>query len=118
MLGPQTHLAARYLDLLSQSQRVTASNIANVDTPGYRTKELDFGTALRAALDNPTANTADAQTTVRELGTLPVKNDGNDVVLERELQHLSETGIRFSHALLMLKGGIKSVRDAIHEGRG
>lgn len=117
MLGPQTHLVARYLDLLSQSQRVTATNIANADTPGYRTRELEFGAALRQALDNPTANTVSAQAPVRTLGTLAVKNDGNDVVLERELQQLSETGVRFMHALLMLKGGIKSIRDAIHEGR-
>jgi flagellar basal-body rod protein FlgB len=116
MLGPQTNLVTRYLDLLSQSQRVTATNIANADTPGYRTRQLEFSSALRAALDNPT-NAATEQAAVRELGTLPVKNDGNDVILERELQQLSETGVRFSHALVMLKGGIKAVRDAIHEGR-
>ncbi len=116
MLGPQTQLVTRYLDLLSQSQRVTATNIANADTPGYRTRQLEFGAALRAALDNP-ANAAAEQAPVSELGTLPVKNDGNDVVLERELEQLSETGVRFSHALLMLKGRIKAVRDAIHEGR-
>ena len=117
MLGPQTNLVTRYLDLLSQSQRVTATNIANVDTPGYRTRQLEFGAALRAALDNPASNSTAEQAPVRQLGTLAVKNDGNDVVLERELQQLSETGVRFSHALLMLKGGIKAVRDAIHEGR-
>lgn len=117
MLGPQTKLVTRYLDLLSQSQRVTAANIANADTPGYRTRQLEFTSALRAALDNPAGNVAAEQAAVRELGTLPVKNDGNDVILERELQQLSETGVRFSHALLMLKGGIKAVRDAIREGR-
>ena len=117
MLGAQTQLVTRYLDLLSQSQRVTATNIANTDTPGYRTRQLEFGAALRAALDNPANASGVQQAAVRELGTLQVKNDGNDVVLERELQQLSETGVRFSHALLMLKGGIKAVRDAIHEGR-
>ena len=116
MLGPQTHLVTRYLDLLSQSQRVTATNIANTDTPGYRTQQLEFSSALRAAMDDPAGASAQ-QAPVRELGTLPVKNDGNDVILERELQQLSETGVRFTHALLMLKGGIKAVRDAIHEGR-
>ena len=116
MLGPQTHLVTRYLDLLSQSQRVTATNIANADTPGYRTQQLEFSSALRAAMDDPAGASAQPAP-VRELGTLPVKNDGNDVILERELQQLSETGVRFSHALLMLKGGIKAVRDAIHEGR-
>lgn len=117
MLGPQTQLVARYLDLLSQSQKVTATNIANADTPGYRTRQLEFGAALRAALDNPANAAGGEPVPVSELGTLPVKNDGNDVVLERELQQLSETGVRFSHALLMLKGGIQAVRDAIHEGR-
>lgn len=117
MLGPHTQLVTRYLDLLSQSQRVTATNIANADTPGYRTRQLEFGAALRAALDNPANASAAEQAPISELGTLPVKNDGNDVVLERELEQLSETGVRFSHALLMLKGRIKAVRDAIHEGR-
>ncbi len=117
MLGPQTNLVTRYLDMLSQSQRVTATNIANADTPGYRTRQVEFGSALRAALDNPAGSGATEQAPVHELGTLPVRNDGNDVVLERELQQLSETGVRFSHALLMLKGEIKAVRDAIHEGR-
>lgn len=117
MLGPQTQLVTRYLDLLSQSQKVTATNIANADTPGYRTRQLEFGAALRDALENPATASAAAQAPVGELGTLAVKNDGNDVVLERELQQLSETGVRFSHALLMLKSGIKAVRDAIHEGR-
>ena len=88
MLGPQTNLVTRYLDLLSQSQRVTATNIANADTPGYRTRQVEFGAQLRAALDNPAGISGAEQAPVRELGTLPVKNDGNDVVLERELQQL------------------------------
>ena len=32
----------RYMDLLSIRQKTVASNIANVDTPGYRTKDIDF----------------------------------------------------------------------------
>ena len=47
-----------------------------------------------------------------------MKNDGNDVSLDRELSDLSETAVRFNHALLMLRGGIGSVRKAIQEGRG
>ena len=42
MVGPQTHLVARYLDLLSLSQKVTAANIANADTPGHKTLGFDF----------------------------------------------------------------------------
>lgn len=117
MVGPQTHLMARYLDLLSLSQRVTASNVANADTPGYRTLGFDFESELRAAIRDPLAE-PQAAPFVREVGGLPVKNDGNDVDVEREMRALSENAIRFSHALLMLRGGVRSVRSAIQEGRG
>ena len=117
MLGSKAHLVARYLDLLSLQQRVTATNVANVDTPGYRTKGIDFAAAMRAVLDDPSGGSTVGLPHVQEVDGLPVKNDGNDVILERELETISETAIRFSHALLMLRGSIRSVRNAIHEGR-
>ena len=117
MLGAKAHLVARYLDLLSLQQRVTATNVANVDTPGYRTRGIDFAAAMRHALDNPKGAPAAGLPVVEDVGGLPVKNDGNDVIIERELELVSETAIRFSHALLMLRGSIRSVRSAIHEGR-
>lgn len=117
MLGPQAYLAARFLDLTAAAQRLTAENVANVDTPGYRTRGFDFQAEFRQALDDPIHAPA-SPPSAREIGGLPVKNDGNDVDIERELRALSENTIRFSHALLMLRGGIRSVRSAIQEGRG
>jgi flagellar basal-body rod protein FlgB len=117
MLTPGTLKAARYLDLLSMSQRVTAANIANADTPGYRTRALDFGSALQSALQDPERG-FEVQPSVVEEGGLPVKNDGNDVQLDREMRNLSETTIRFAHALLVMRGGIRQLRQAIQEGRG
>lgn len=117
MLGPKAQLAARYLDLVAAAQRVTATNVANADTPGYRTRGFDFAAEMRAALADPDG-VAGREPPVRETGGLPVGNDGNDVVLERELRALSENSIKFSHGLLLLRGGIRSVRAAIQEGRG
>ncbi|MBI1356849.1 MAG: flagellar biosynthesis protein FlgB [Acidobacteria bacterium] len=117
MISAKTRLMANYLDYLSQQQRTTAANLANLDTPGYRTRQVDFSAALRTALNDPRG---EPQAAVRVTGVegLAVKSDGNDVSLDRELQNLSETAVRFSHALIMLRGGIRSVRSAIHEGRG
>ena len=39
----------RYMDLLSARQKLVASNIANADTPGYRTRDLDFQGELQNA---------------------------------------------------------------------
>lgn len=114
MLGPQAHLLARYMDLLSARQRVTAVNVANADTPGYLTQDIDFGSELAKALDDPGA----APVSVRPVGGRDVRNDGNDVSIDRELQVLADTAIRFDMASMLLKGDIGTVRSAIHEGRG
>ena len=42
MLDPITSRMEQYLDLLSTRQKLVASNIANLDTPGYRTRDIDF----------------------------------------------------------------------------
>ena len=116
MLGPQTLLLARYMDLLSQRQKVTATNIANADTPGYRTRDIEFQLQLSQALQGLDLERP-APTAIHEVGDLPVKNDGNDVSLEREMQTLSETAIRFGLATMLVRGNLESVRRAIREGR-
>ena len=42
MLDPLAGQLERYMDLLSTRQKLVASNIANVDTPGYLTQDIDF----------------------------------------------------------------------------
>ena len=116
MLTPTVLRAARYLDLLSASQRVTAENVANADTPGYRARRLDFASALGEALERP-SRTPLAEPAVVRAGGAAVKNDGNDVDLDRELRALSENSIRFQHALQTMRGGLSAVRKAIQEGR-
>ena len=108
MLDSKTLLLGKYMDLLAMQQRVTATNIANTDTPGYRTRRVDFQWEFRQALDRPENETA-APLTVPIHGGFEVKNDGNDVSLDRELRLLAETGIRYSLAAQMVRGGIRSV---------
>src|SRR5450432_1255863 len=40
----------RYLSLTTASQQRTTSNMANVDTPGYRTRDVDFHAEMRRAM--------------------------------------------------------------------
>lgn len=99
----------RYLDLLSARQNLVASNIANVDTPGYRTQDLDFQAEFRNALGT--------RPEVVEVGGLPVKNDGNNVSLDRETRLLSENALRFQVASNLLRSQLRVVRSAIDEGK-
>jgi flagellar basal-body rod protein FlgB len=99
----------RYMDLLSARQKLVASNIANADTPGYRTRDIDFQSELQSA--------AGSAPNVVEVSGLPVKNDGNSVNLDREARLLAENALRFQLASSLLRSQIRIVRSAIEEGR-
>src|SRR5580692_4125711 len=80
----------RYMDLLSARQKLVASNIANADTPGYRTQDIDFQSEFQ--------NAVSAAPRAVDVPGLAVKNDGNNVNLDREARLLSENALRFSVA--------------------
>lgn len=109
MLNPIADRLDRYLSLLAARQQLTASNIANADTPGYKTRDIDFRAELSAASGQP------ATVEVRDLS---VRNDGNNVSLDREARNLAENNLRFQIATQFLQGQIRLVRSAIQEGRG
>jgi flagellar basal-body rod protein FlgB len=100
----------RYMDLVSFRQKLTASNIANADTPGYKTKDIDFESELATATGRQ-PNAIDAP-------GLVTKNDGNNVNVDRESRLLSENAIRFTIASNLLQTQIRTLRSAIQEGRG
>jgi flagellar basal-body rod protein FlgB len=99
----------RYMDLLSVRQKLVASNIANADTPGYRTQDIDFEAEFAAAVEG-------LPRTVEPEG-LTVKNDGNNVNLDRESRLLSENAMRFQVAAELLRSHIRLFRSAIDEGK-
>lgn len=111
MLGPLTSRLEHYMDLLSARQRLVTSNIANADTPGYTTKDLDFQFEFMSQVEGLQPQTIEVQ-------GLPVKNDGNNVSLDREARLLAENAIRFNLASNLVRAQIKIVRSAIQEGRG
>ncbi len=94
MLDPVSTQLDRYLTLVSQRQKLVASNIANADTPGYKTQDFDFESQLHAALQSPD-DAAPAPPTVSPVPGLRVKNDGNNVDLDRE----ARSAFRKRHSL-------------------
>ena len=100
----------RYMDLLSTSQKLVASNIANADTPGYKTRDIDFQFEFTSMMNGGKAD-------IIEAPGLQTKNDGNNVSIDREARLLSENALRFNVASNLLKTHIRVLRSAIQEGR-
>ena len=98
------------MDLLSARQKLVASNIANADTPGYHTKDVDFQREFLNAAGGGSPE-------VIEPLDLKAKNDGNNVSLDRESRLLAENALRFQLAAQLLKSQVRAVRSAIQEGK-
>ena len=110
MLSPISRNIEHYMDLLAQRQKLVASNLANLDTPGYRTKDIDFQFEYMSLEPGARPNVIEAE-------GLTVKNDGNNVSLDREARMLAENALRFNVASNLMRGELRTIRKAIDEGR-
>jgi len=99
----------QYMNLVSARQKLVASNIANADTPGYQTKDVDFENELQSQMPGSKPN-------VIEVSGLKNKNDGNNVDVDREARLLAENALRFSVASQLAHSEISTIRAAIEEG--
>ena len=99
-----------YMTLLSDRQKLVASNIANVDTPGYQTKDIDFRNEFENAVDGQ-------QPSIIEPKNLQAKPDGNNVNLDREARLLAENALRFSIASNLARSDLSMAKLAIQEGK-
>ena len=107
----------RYMNLLSTRQKLVASNIANTDTPGYKTKDIDFRAEFAQQMQEQECGgpqTSSPQTI--EPDGLPVKADGNNVSLDRESRMLAENAMRFQVATSLAQAQLHSIRSAMQEG--
>ena len=111
MLDATTTNLQRYMDLLTTRQKLVASNIANADTPGYKTQDIDFQFEFTSLVNGQQPQT------IQPDGLDP-KPDGNNVSMDREARMLAENAMRFNMASTLVKGQFKQIREAIEEGRG
>ena len=105
---------ARYLDLAAAEAKLTAANMANVDTPGYRTVGMDFEAEMRGALNDAGQGRGPRQVRVSEVDGLIARPDGNNVSIDRESLNLAEAQLKFKAGVALLRQEYQRVMDAIH----
>lgn len=103
---PMLSQLENYLSLTDQRATVIASNMANVDTPGYRTKDIDFQHELARAMSAPEGSAP--RVAVKDVSGLLERPDGNNVDVDRESLNLSETQLQYQM-------GTQLVKDRFHE---
>jgi flagellar basal-body rod protein FlgB len=104
----------RYLDVATSEIKLTAANMANVDTPGYHTVGLDFEAEMREAMDGVDQGMPARQPRVRQVDGLIARPDGNNVSMDREGLNLAEAQLKFKVGVALLREQNQTMMDAIH----
>jgi flagellar basal-body rod protein FlgB len=105
---------ARYMDLATSEAKLTAANMANVDTPGYRAVGMDFEAEMREAMTDVDKGTPAHRLRIKDVDGLVARPDGNNVSMDREGLNLAEAQLRFKTGVALLHQEYQRVLDAIH----
>lgn len=100
------------LELRSQRMGLLTSNIANAATPGYKAKDIDFATALKARTNGASEDQAVNAATRYRVPVMP-SLDGNTVEMATEQTAFAENAVGYSATLNFLRGRVETITRAI-----
>ncbi|AEO08128.1 flagellar basal body rod protein FlgB [Buchnera aphidicola] len=118
------------LNLYAKRQEILSSNIANVDTPGYKAIDINFKNELNKMLNKYKSNICVHLKTTSPyhfhtkyknnsfVNTIPVltnqiKKDGNTVNIDRERIEFLNNSLKYQASLIFLKNEIKNIISVI-----
>ncbi len=116
----------------TMKQRVRAANIANVDTPGYKSKQVNFQSMLNTAIDQPSLSSiktapqhiafstekgnSPSGFTITENNSTKIMPNGNNVDMDVEMAELAKDQLMFNALTERVNGKFTALRTVI-EGR-
>lgn len=120
---PMTEALGRFLNVDVARYKLVAMNLANIDTPGYRTRDINFRAELRRAAEADSLEighmtSASLQPTAHLVPGLTERPDGNNVSVERESLLLAESQMKFNLGVQLLKDQFHMISMAINSGGG
>jgi flagellar basal-body rod protein FlgB len=100
------------LDGMSLRQNVIADNIANVDTPGFRARSVDFETSLKSAIAGGSVDADSVSATTTPTAT-PVGANGNNVDLRKETMAAMQTVYQYQMVSRSASDRLELMRTAV-----
>jgi len=130
---PSFQLLERSLDVSSLRQRVIANNIANVDTPYFKSSDVSFESLLQKQMD-PGSQLQGLRTDPRhfQIGAAPIQqvkpqitsnpstlmnNNLNNVDIDTEMSKMAENQLSYNTEIQQVNHDIKQMRLAITGGK-
>lgn len=120
IFGNSLLVSEKSLDYLWKKQSVTAGNLANVDTPGYKAKYVTFEDLYRAKLEGASGDRAaikqaadTAVWQVEESETETARMDGNNVVADAEFGELTKSALQYQFVIQSVNSDIARLNSVI-----
>jgi flagellar basal-body rod protein FlgB len=134
-ISGSTQIQEKTLDAAWLRNEVLAHNIANVDTPVYNRKDVDFESYLQGALRandgddlivrrrhqfkmGKQGSVSDVKAKVTEdYSTMAMRIDGNNVDIDEEMAQMAKNTIKYNVVTQNINGKFTKLRHVISEGR-
>jgi flagellar basal-body rod protein FlgB len=110
------------LSLNSLNQKLISGNLANINTPGYKAKEVSFEKALRESLEDQVLQMVRSNTShmAPDAPAQAMKNpeitESGPVDLDSEMVKLTKNSIEYQYMVTMLNKKFTMLKTAITEG--
>jgi flagellar basal-body rod protein FlgB len=111
-----------FLQLTATREKAISANMANVDTPGYRTRDINFESELNRVMSGSLRQTGEGSETpqllpvIRQVPNLMERPDGNNVSLDREGLLMAETQLQYQIGIQFVKDQFHQILSAINGG--
>jgi flagellar basal-body rod protein FlgB len=124
LFGKTIDMLSAVLDFRSERHKVITSNIANIDTPNYKPKDLVFGDELREMMESEVEikTTGSSQKRLPADGAfqkadLEMVETGQGVDLDTEMAKLAENNLMYNLAVELLARKFKGLDTVLKEAK-
>ena len=108
-----TNILERALNIRAHYHKVLSGNIANVETPNYKEKDIDFQAEIKRNIDSPNNVVIKESTDGDVIGSI----DGNTVNMENQIVKMTENHMLFTSLVQVISKKFSMMRYVINEGR-
>jgi flagellar basal-body rod protein FlgB len=112
VLDPTMQAIQTSLDGLAARQRIISQNLANSETPGYLSQNVNFEDSLRSAMASGDPGRAAISTSTSSDPTTP---NGNNVNVDTQTVALIDTGLRYQLATQSMNNEFNILRDSLRQ---
>jgi flagellar basal-body rod protein FlgB len=110
---PGLNVLAQLLDAAAMRHRVLAQNVANVNTPGYRRKDVQFEDEFARAMSVADGGPVPPVRPRVVIADGPERVDGNTVDLDREMNNVQKNALLYEAAAQIVASRVATLRAAV-----